>query len=188
MIAEVVFVPSAPLLLAEYTGIEDVGAELRERCVDALRSALVAHTDGALEPAAPDGGMFLWARLPEDAAPAEALLRTAVDHGVAFVPGTAFFPDSDRGHHHIRCSFATLDPAKKAHGVTAFLVEKGARGLAQGPAVEKMGLRTALMGEVRLEDCFVKEDALLGREGGGLALFNHAMEWERGMILAPALG
>jgi 2-aminoadipate transaminase len=95
---------------ARATHLSLARAIYRERA-DGLRSALVAHTDGALEPAAPDGGMFLWARLPEDAAPAEALLRTAVDHGVAFVPGTAFFPDSDRGHHHIRCSFATLDPA-----------------------------------------------------------------------------
>ena len=45
MIAEVVFVPSAPLLLAEYTGIDDAGAELRGRCVDAVRSALGAGVD-----------------------------------------------------------------------------------------------------------------------------------------------
>jgi len=83
---------------------------------------------------------------------------------------------------------ATLDPAKKAHGVTAFLVEKGTPGLTLGPALEKMGLRTALMGEVRLDDCVLPPEGLLGREGGGLALFNHAMEWERGLILAPALG
>ena len=51
-----------------------------------------------------------------------------------------------------------------------------------------MGLRTAPMGEVRLDDCAVPEDARLGAEGGGLALFSHAMEWERGLILAPALG
>jgi 2-aminoadipate transaminase len=82
----------------------------RERA-DALRAGLAHHTDGALTPAEPDGGMFLWARLPDDAGPAETLLRTAVEHGVAFVPGTAFYADSDRGHDHIRCSFATLDPA-----------------------------------------------------------------------------
>ncbi len=45
MIAEVVFVPSAPVLLSEYTGIEDVGAELRERCVTAVRDALGAGVD-----------------------------------------------------------------------------------------------------------------------------------------------
>ena len=84
--------------------------------------------------------------------------------------------------------FATVDPQKKAHGVTAFIVDKGTPGLVLGPCVEKMGLRTAQMGEVRLEGCEVAETQRLGREGGGLALFHHAMEWERALILAPALG
>jgi 2-aminoadipate transaminase len=77
---------------------------------DALVAGLDAHTGGRLRPSAPDGGMFLWTRLPDEAPAAEVLLRTAVDHGVAFVPGTAFYADSDRGHDHIRCSFATLTP------------------------------------------------------------------------------
>lgn len=83
---------------------------------------------------------------------------------------------------------ATLDAQKKAHGVTAFIVEKGTPGLKLGAAVEKMGLRTAQMGAVDLENCALGEDSRLGREGGGLAFFQHAMEWERGLILAPALG
>ncbi len=41
---------------------------------------------------APDGGMFLWARLPAGM-DAMALLPRAVDAGVAFVPGTAFYAD-----------------------------------------------------------------------------------------------
>lgn len=45
MIAEVVFVPSAPLLLAEYTGIDDAGAELRGRCVEQVRDALASAID-----------------------------------------------------------------------------------------------------------------------------------------------
>jgi hypothetical protein len=83
---------------------------------------------------------------------------------------------------------ATVDAQKKAHGVTAFVVEKGARGLTLTPPVEKMGLRTAQMGEVLLEDCALGEESRIGREGSGLAFFQHAMEWERGLILAPALG
>ena len=83
---------------------------------------------------------------------------------------------------------ATVDAAKKAHGVTAFVVEKGTRGLKLTAAVEKMGLRTAQMGEVLLDDCAVAEENRLGREGAGLAFFQHAMEWERCLILAPALG
>jgi len=83
---------------------------------------------------------------------------------------------------------ATVDPAKAAHGVTAFLVEKGAPGLTCSAAVEKMGLRSAQMGELRLDNCIVHADRRLGGEGAGLALFNDSMEWERGFILASAVG
>lgn len=38
----------------------------------------------------PKGGMFLWAQLP-DGLDAEILLRSAVQKGVAFVPGSSFF-------------------------------------------------------------------------------------------------
>lgn len=44
MSVAVVFVPSPPLLLPEYVGQQDPGAELRARCVAALSSAL--HDDG----------------------------------------------------------------------------------------------------------------------------------------------
>lgn len=83
---------------------------------------------------------------------------------------------------------ASVDPGKGAHGISCFLVEKGAPGLRIGPAVEKMGLRTVPMGELFLENCEVAVANRLGREGAGLAVFNHAMEWERAFILATALG
>jgi len=83
---------------------------------------------------------------------------------------------------------ATVDAAKKAHGVTAFVLEKGTPGFRPGAPQDKMGLRTAQMSTLDLEDCVVGEEQRLGREGNGLAFFQHAMEWERGLILAPALG
>jgi hypothetical protein len=83
---------------------------------------------------------------------------------------------------------ATLDPAKGIGGMAAFLVEKGTPGLRAGPAVEKMGLRTVPMGAIELEACAVPLENRVGAEGGGLALFSHAMEWERGFILGAAAG
>ena len=83
---------------------------------------------------------------------------------------------------------ATLDAAAGAKAITAFLVEAGAPGLTAGPPVEKMGLRTATMGELKLENCAVPAESRLGQEGAGLAVFGRAMEWERGFILASAVG
>jgi alkylation response protein AidB-like acyl-CoA dehydrogenase len=83
---------------------------------------------------------------------------------------------------------ATLDPGRGAFGLTAFLVERGTPGLRVSERVDKMGLSTAQMGEVVLDGCAVPARNRLGPEGGGLAIFNHIMEWERGFIMASAVG
>ena len=40
------------------------------------------------------------------------------------------------------------------------------------------------MGELFFDSCGVAADSLLGTAGAGMAVFNDAMLWERGMILA----
>jgi alkylation response protein AidB-like acyl-CoA dehydrogenase len=84
--------------------------------------------------------------------------------------------------------YATLDPQLGAAGICAFIVEKGTPGLGVGKKKDKMGLRTALMAELLLEDCRVPGTALLGREGRGVEVFNCSMAWERACILATCLG
>jgi alkylation response protein AidB-like acyl-CoA dehydrogenase len=84
--------------------------------------------------------------------------------------------------------FATVDPAKGAQGITAFLVERSAPGLSVIGPIAKMGLTTVPMGQVILENCPVPAAQRLGREGSGVAIFTHAMEWERAFILASAVG
>ena len=60
----------------------------------ARRDALLAGLRDALPPGSihnrPDGGMFVWARLP-DHWDATELLPRALEHGVAYVPGAPFF-------------------------------------------------------------------------------------------------
>ncbi|MDB5914589.1 MAG: 2-aminoadipate aminotransferase [Ramlibacter sp.] len=56
----------------------------------------------------PDGGMFLWARLPAGV-DSIALLPKAVERGVAFVPGAAFYAEA-ADHRTIRLSFVTASP------------------------------------------------------------------------------
>jgi alkylation response protein AidB-like acyl-CoA dehydrogenase len=54
--------------------------------------------------------------------------------------------------------------------------------------IPKLGVRTVPMGEIALEGCRIPLENLLGREGRGADVFNVSMEWERGAILAAALG
>ncbi len=83
---------------------------------------------------------------------------------------------------------ASTDPSKGVLGITAFLVERGTSGFSDGREIPTLGLRTAPMGELVFANCIVPHDAVLGREGRGSSVFNAALEWERGAILAGILG
>ena len=85
-------------------------------------------------------------------------------------------------------AYATLDPALGPMGITSFVVPRSTPGVTVGKHIDKMGLRTSPMGEVIFEDCEIPLANRLGREGRGAQVFECAMEWERGCILANCLG
>jgi 2-aminoadipate transaminase len=82
------------------------------------RDALLAGLPGALPAGsrwnAPDGGMFVWATLPAGW-DTTALLTTALQHDVAFVPGAPFFP-ADPQPQTMRLSFTTYDVERIGEG------------------------------------------------------------------------
>lgn len=106
---------------ARYLTTTDLDAHLdrvrgayRER-----RDAMLAALPDALPDGSrwnqPAGGMFVWASLPAGS-DATALLRTAVEHEVAYVPGAPFFagePDPAT----LRLSFTTHTPAGIREGL-----------------------------------------------------------------------
>ncbi len=84
---------------------------------DAMHAALGRHLPPGCRWTPPRGGMFFWVELPAgiDAA---ALLPAALDAGVAFVPGAAFYADAPRAHA-LRLSFVTVDATTIERGVAA---------------------------------------------------------------------
>ncbi|WP_165075363.1 acyl-CoA dehydrogenase family protein [Paludisphaera rhizosphaerae] len=84
--------------------------------------------------------------------------------------------------------FATTDPTKGVLGVTGFLIDRDTPGFHVVREIPKLGMRTAPMGELVFEGCELPAEALLGREGRGSRIFNQALEWERGAILASVVG
>jgi 2-aminoadipate transaminase len=85
---------------------------------DAMLAALAHEMRGLdVQWNTPDGGMFLWARLPAGV-DAVDLLPKAVERGVAFVPGAAFYADA-ADPRTIRLSFVTASPAQIATGMAA---------------------------------------------------------------------
>ena len=84
---------------------------------DAMLQALAKDMPSDVTWNTPDGGMFLWARLPEGMN-AQNLLPHAVDKGVAFVPGAAFYNDH-ADPRTLRLSFVTPNVDEIRQGVTA---------------------------------------------------------------------
>ena len=84
--------------------------------------------------------------------------------------------------------YASTEPGKGALGLVAFLIPRETPGLRLVREIPKLGVRTAPMGELALEDCELPPESLLGRVGRGAETFHCSMEWERGAILAGALG
>jgi 2-aminoadipate transaminase len=85
---------------------------------DAMLAALEREMRGLdMEWNTPQGGMFLWAKLPAglDAA---SLLPQAVEQGVAFVPGAPFYPDAPDACT-LRLSFVTASIAEIDRGIAA---------------------------------------------------------------------
>jgi 2-aminoadipate transaminase len=64
----------------------------------------------------PEGGLFLWLRLP-DGLDCHGLLTAALEQQVAFVPGTAFFADRDAGRRFCRLNFSNAQPEQIWEGI-----------------------------------------------------------------------
>jgi alkylation response protein AidB-like acyl-CoA dehydrogenase len=63
---------------------------------------------------------------------------------------------------------ATVDPSRKAEGVSLFVVEKGTPGFAVTRKLDKVGNRSAETGELLFDDCRVHKSNLIGdKEGVG---------------------
>jgi 2-aminoadipate transaminase len=85
--------------------------ERRDTMLEALPSTVPAGTTWTH----PDGGMFLWLRLPGEVDTAD-VLKEALTHNVAFVPGAPFFA-TDPDPATFRMSFTTNTPEDITEGM-----------------------------------------------------------------------
>jgi isovaleryl-CoA dehydrogenase len=78
--------------------------------------------------------------------------------------------------------------AKVGGRITAFVVERGFRGVEVGLPIPKVGMRSSSMSEVRFDHVPVPAGNLLGGEGEGLKLMMRNLEVERLVLSAISLG
>lgn len=82
---------------------------------DAMLDALEAHFPLNARWTKPEGGLFVWAELPEEI-DARELLVEAVREKVSFVPGQSFFADGS-GTNTMRLNFSNVTPERLKLGV-----------------------------------------------------------------------
>lgn len=71
-------------------------------------------------------------------------------------------------------------------GISAFLLNKNQYEAIQD--FKKMGLESAALSELRIDNCLVANNQLLGKQGAGGYIFNESMEWERICIAGLHIG
>ncbi len=92
------------------------------------------------------------------------------------------------GHADVAVVIAVTDRAAHTHGLSAFVVEKGTKGFRPGKKENKLGLRASDTSELIFEDCWVPEEALLGKEGDGFIDAMRILDGGRISIAALGLG
>jgi hypothetical protein len=83
---------------------------------------------------------------------------------------------------------ALTDPAKGHRGVSAFILEKGIRGLTHGKKERKLGLRASDTAQVVLENVEVPTENLLGEEGHAFRDVLQVLDGGRIGLAAMAVG
>ena len=84
--------------------------------------------------------------------------------------------------------YAKTDPTAEAHGITAFIVEKGLNGFSTGPKLDKLGMRGSNTCELIFQDCVVSQDRVLGTENKGVGVLMSGLDYERVVLSGGPLG
>src|SRR5258708_35281743 len=83
---------------------------------------------------------------------------------------------------------AVTDKAKTKKGISAFIVERGAKGVRSGKKEDKLGVRSSDTSPLVFEDCRVPAANLLGQEGHGYVDTLEILERGRIGIAAFSIG
>jgi len=84
--------------------------------------------------------------------------------------------------------FAKTDPAGSHRGISAFVLEKGMRGLSARDQEGKLGVWAGSTGELFFEDVEVPAENLVGEEGQGFEIAMYALDQGRFTVAAGACG
>merc|ERR1712137_1303480 len=84
--------------------------------------------------------------------------------------------------------YAKTEPEKNAHGITAFIVERGMEGFSTSPKLDKFGMRGSNTCELVFEDCEVPAENVMGEVNKGVYVLMSGLDFERLILSAGPLG
>jgi alkylation response protein AidB-like acyl-CoA dehydrogenase len=119
---------------------------------------------------------------------AASLQTTAVRRGDRYLLNGTKLWCSNGSNAGVITLFATVDRARGAKGITAFLVEPTFPGFSVGKRERKMGIRASPTVAFHLQDCEVPAENRLGREGEGFTIAMRTLDFTRPMTGATAVG
>ncbi len=95
---------------------------------------------------------------------------------------------TNAGEAEVYTVIAMTDKTKGARGASAFIVEKGTKGMDFGKKEKKLGIRASATREVIFTDCKVPKENLLSREGMGFIVAMKTFDNSRPGVAAQAVG
>ena len=84
--------------------------------------------------------------------------------------------------------YAKTEPKAGAHGITAFIIERGFAGFSTSPKLDKLGMRGSNTSELVFQDCEVPGGNILGLENAGVAVLMSGLDYERVVLSGGPLG
>ena len=98
--------------------VDQLSAGLRQK-LDTMQEAIEREFGTSMETWRPQGGIFLWMKLP-DQVDVRKLVKPAADAGIAFNPGPEWAVDGEAAKSHLRLCFALPSRETIKAGVAAF--------------------------------------------------------------------
>lgn len=84
--------------------------------------------------------------------------------------------------------YAKTDLTKGAHGITAFIVERGFKGFSQAQKLDKLGMRGSNTCELVFEEVEAPEENILGGLNNGVKVLMSGLDYERVVLSGGPLG
>ena len=125
---------------------------------------------------------------PDAGSDAGAVSATALADGDQYVLNANKVFVTNGGVADICLIFARTDPAAGRRGISVVVAERGQPGFVVGDLEDLCGMRANPVSSIRLYDCRVPQDHLLGRCGQGLQIGLAALDTGRMGIAAQAVG